>query len=58
MSAVILVLSCLAPTPPEDCRKLTAIDEPEVMADCIMQCARSRGNGRPGKEERAANVGS
>lgn len=75
MKVGVLVLTCLASTPQEDCTRQTAIDVRELMADSVMQCAMAgmttaasdpRGSdglwtkivcGRPGKEERAANVG-
>ncbi|VFU07962.1 hypothetical protein [Methylocella tundrae] len=39
MKIIVLVLTCLASTPQEECTKKTAIDFREIAADSIMQCA-------------------
>ena len=39
MQIVVLILTCLAATPQEDCTRQTAIDVREVVADNPMQCA-------------------
>lgn len=39
MKIIVLVLTCLASTPQEECTKATALDVREVVAGSVMECA-------------------
>ncbi|VFU10272.1 hypothetical protein [Methylocella tundrae] len=39
MKLIVLILTCLATTPQEDCTRQTAIDVREVVAGSLMECA-------------------